>query len=149
MEELKALSLTQPWATLVQRRAKLLETRSWYTSYRGPLVIHAAKAFPRDCQELLRIPAFYQGCGCVPASALPRGMGLCLCLLKACVKTTELHKLKVMNFTPSADELNFGDFSDGRYAWLLEWQYDFVEPIPMKGALGLWPWIKEAHQAAY
>ena len=31
----KALSLTQPWATLVAMGAKRIETRSWATSYRG------------------------------------------------------------------------------------------------------------------
>lgn len=40
---MKALSLTQPWASLVAVGAKRIETRSWRTSYRGPLAIHAAK----------------------------------------------------------------------------------------------------------
>ena len=43
---MKALSLTQSWATLVTIGAKKLETRSWPTYYRGPLLIHAAKGFP-------------------------------------------------------------------------------------------------------
>src|SRR5205085_11846598 len=40
---LKALSLLQPWATLVIIGAKTIETRSWSTSYRGTLMIHASK----------------------------------------------------------------------------------------------------------
>ena len=43
---MKALSLTQPWATLVVIGAKRIETRFWHTSYVGPLLIHAAKAIP-------------------------------------------------------------------------------------------------------
>ena len=43
---MRALSLTQPWATLVVLGAKSFETRSWTTTYRGPLLIHAAKRFP-------------------------------------------------------------------------------------------------------
>jgi len=39
----KVLTLTQPWATLVAIGAKKCETRSWSTSYRGDLLIHAAK----------------------------------------------------------------------------------------------------------
>ena len=35
---MKALTLTQPWATLAAIREKRLETRGWRTSYRGPLV---------------------------------------------------------------------------------------------------------------
>lgn len=40
---MKALSLWQPWATLIAIGAKQYETRGWSTPYRGPLIIHAAK----------------------------------------------------------------------------------------------------------
>ena len=40
---MKALTLYQPWATLVAIGAKKIETRSWSTPYRGPLAIHAGK----------------------------------------------------------------------------------------------------------
>lgn len=39
----KILTLSQPYASLVALGAKRIETRSWRTSYRGPLAIHAAK----------------------------------------------------------------------------------------------------------
>lgn len=41
-----ALSLWQPWASLVALGAKTIETRSWSTKYRGPLLIHAARREP-------------------------------------------------------------------------------------------------------
>lgn len=40
---MKAITLYQPWATLIAIGAKTVETRSWSTTYRGPLAIHAAK----------------------------------------------------------------------------------------------------------
>jgi len=40
---MKAISLWEPWATAIAIGAKKIETRSWATSYRGPLAIHAAK----------------------------------------------------------------------------------------------------------
>jgi activating signal cointegrator 1 len=43
---MKALSLWQPWASLVALGVKTIETRSWSTSYRGPLAIHAAAVVP-------------------------------------------------------------------------------------------------------
>ena len=46
MGTMKAISLWQPWASAVARRAKFNETRHWATSYRGTLAIHAAKRFP-------------------------------------------------------------------------------------------------------
>src|SRR6266567_3747703 len=53
-----ALTLTQPFATLVAGGAKHLETRSWSTSYRGPLAIHAAKGFPADAEALCEVSPF-------------------------------------------------------------------------------------------
>ena len=38
---MKVLSLTEPCATLIKEKKKLVETRSWKTSYRGELYIHA------------------------------------------------------------------------------------------------------------
>lgn len=40
---LKAITLLQPWASLVAMGAKTIETRPYATQYRGPLAIHAAK----------------------------------------------------------------------------------------------------------
>ena len=37
-----AISLLQPWATLVVIGAKTIETRSWSTNYRGTILIHAS-----------------------------------------------------------------------------------------------------------
>ena len=44
---MKALTLHQPFASLVAIGAKRIETRSWSTSYRGPLAIHASAKGPR------------------------------------------------------------------------------------------------------
>lgn len=40
----KALSLKQPWASLVVAGVKTLETRMWATSHRGALVVCASRA---------------------------------------------------------------------------------------------------------
>lgn len=45
---MKALTLHQPWATLVAEGSKTIETRSWSTKYRGPLAIHAGKSTEWD-----------------------------------------------------------------------------------------------------
>lgn len=41
---MKALSLRQPWANMVAREKKTIETRTWSTKYRGTIAIHAAKS---------------------------------------------------------------------------------------------------------
>jgi ASCH domain len=40
---MKALSVRQPWAWLIIAGHKDVENRSWTTTYRGPLLIHAAR----------------------------------------------------------------------------------------------------------
>lgn len=36
---MKALTVRQPWATLLAIEAKAVETRSWKTDYRGPVLM--------------------------------------------------------------------------------------------------------------
>lgn len=43
---MKALTIRQPWASLIGLGVKTIETRSWTTRYRGPLAIHAGKRPP-------------------------------------------------------------------------------------------------------
>ena len=55
---MKALTLMQPWASLVAIGAKGIETRSWSTKYRGPLAIHASKRFGKEEIRLCITPPF-------------------------------------------------------------------------------------------
>jgi len=43
----KALSIQQPWADLIVRGLKDVENRTWATTYRGPLLIHAGRALQK------------------------------------------------------------------------------------------------------
>jgi hypothetical protein len=143
---MKALTLTQPWATLVAIGAKTIETRSWNTHYRGPVAIHAAKNFPhfakQECWEVeffqplnkagYRIFDFDTG-----ATDLPLGMVIATCELVAVnhiVPGVEI---------PLGGEWYFGDYTIGRYMWYLENVKRLPEPIPAKGALGLWEWTEK------
>ena len=45
---MKALSIRQPWAWLIVQGYKPVENRTWRTSYRGPLLIHAGKGFDKE-----------------------------------------------------------------------------------------------------
>ena len=46
---MKVLSLTEPYATLIKKGVKTIETRSWKTNDRGKLYIHASSTrIPRE-----------------------------------------------------------------------------------------------------
>lgn len=135
---MKALSLTQPWATLVAIGAKKIETRSWRTSYRGPLAIHAAKGFPARARDLYdtnsRIRYALQADHKVrvadSALVLPRGAIVATCCLLDCVPVEQIDLTYL--------ERSFGDYTPGRWGWLLADIKPLKTPIPAKGALGLW-----------
>ena len=45
---MKALSIRQPWATLIVHAGKDIENRNWSTKVRGPFLVHAAKGMTQD-----------------------------------------------------------------------------------------------------
>uniref|UniRef100_I2Q077 ASCH domain-containing protein n=1 Tax=Desulfovibrio sp. U5L TaxID=596152 RepID=I2Q077_9BACT len=48
MTTMPCLSIRQPWAWAILCAGKDVENRSWSTKYRGPILIHAGKAFRLD-----------------------------------------------------------------------------------------------------
>lgn len=50
---MKAISIKQPWASLIIEGIKDIENRSWYTHYRGRLYIHASKGYDRQGADLV------------------------------------------------------------------------------------------------
>lgn len=155
---MRAITLTQPWAQLVAVRAKQIETRSWRTDYRGPLAIHAGaglgpvggeRGLRRLCGEQ---PFFSALVDTVVHDAhtslvdkivqnLPRGAIVAVARLEMCLTTDPL---VYDGFTGAfGDRLTdqeraFGDYSPGRYGWLLADVRRLAQPVPCKGALSLW-----------
>jgi len=137
---IKALTLHQPWASLMAWGFKRWETRSWATGYRGPLAIHAAKTIPAYAQEAaLELPFFevFEKTGASLAT-LPLGRVLAVCRLVNCRQISSHQVPKDLEGDIGREE-PFGDFSIGRYAWITE-DVRIFEPIPARGAQGLWSW---------
>ena len=133
---MKVLSLTQPWSTLVVLGAKQFETRSWSTQYRGALLIHASKNFPKDCRELTFEAPFNAALQFKDWSTLPLGAIIGRVELVDCLPTEKITRLPYDEV--GLHEIEFGNFAPGRFAWKLENPTLFVKPIPAKGSLGLW-----------
>ena len=152
---MKALTLTQPWATLVAICAKRIETRSWRTSYRGALAIHAAKGFPKEARMFTLEPVCYNAIKARYGGrdesqrvrgfpAYPLGMVIATCKLVDCLPVEATGCLPgVFDDYPELDnsqERAFGDYSEGRWGWVLEGITPLPQPVPAKGALSLWNW---------
>jgi activating signal cointegrator 1 len=134
---MKALSLTQPWATAVAIGIKQWETRSWPTSARGDIAIHAAKGFPRWAKDFA---AAEHEEGRLPKD-LPLGAIVCIAELMECRRTEVVEK------EIGEIEQIYGDYAEGRFAFKLVNVRPLANPVPARGALGFWAVDWDLHRA--
>lgn len=128
---IKALSLWEPWATLIAVGAKRHETRHWATPHRGLLAIHASKTV-----DLIGAPAAlcYAAVGQDWWSRCSPGCVVAVAELRACRWAHEVAE------TATPADLAAGNFAYGRYAWALAKVRALAEPIPTLGRQGLFNW---------
>lgn len=165
---MKGLTLTQPWATLIALLEKLLETRSWATTYRGPLAIHAAQSLApvggvaglqhivwqepfrsvlqRRWLDIAVLPqvSSQQHIISDPSYVLPRGAIVAVCTLADCRPTTGSRpgsggpKYADWVHDLTDQERAFGNYAPERFGWFLADIRPLPRPIPCRGAQGLW-----------
>lgn len=144
---MKAITVIQPWATLLATGKKHIETRSWRTNYRGKILIHAGKSAKDFFSEIYADEEnylFFCNAGIRNYKdfyAMPRGMILGKANLVNCMRIDELTAALIKEQHP--DEYAFGDFMPGRYAWVMADPVLFEKPIPASGKQGLWNWEGE------
>ena len=136
---MRALTLHQPWASLVAQGHQQFETRSRRPPYRQigkPIAIHAGLT---EHRETRLDPIVQQLLG---PTLLPKGALLAVALLTAAYPTLPgtggLPHDQETAPRPPYDHL-FGNYSPGRWAWKLVDLHQLPEPIPYRGAMGLWP----------
>jgi activating signal cointegrator 1 len=143
---MKAITIHQPWATLIALGEKKFETRGWATKYRGPIAIHAAKKVDKEIclEEPFRSVLAEHG---YTADDLPTGAVVALCNLSDCLKVEHAHakeKAALLSssgrLTPiKGNEVEFGWYDSGRYAWEMV-DVKQINPVPAQGQQGLWNW---------
>lgn len=121
---MKVLSIKEPFASLIKDNKKRIETRSWKTKYRGPIYIHASitphKKDERINKLLKLVNPMY-------------GFIICKCNLVN-VRLIDEEFIKTL----SKDEIYYGNYEFGRYAWILEDVKILNNPIKAKGKLSIW-----------
>ena len=128
-----ALSIRQPWAWAILHAGKDVENRTWYTLFRGPVAIHAAKDMTaKEITEFSKFLGDLQLARSVASSvkgphygSLPRGGIVGVAEITGCVNR-------------SGSPWFFGP-----------WGFTIanarpVDFIPCKGALGFFEWQEEA-----
>ena len=131
---MKVLSLLQPWASLVVKGAKKIETRTWTTTHRGELAIHASlgkkAAYLATEQPFNKYIKNF--------SALPFGAIIGKVILVDVIRIDPFKNLDLLMKRIDEEEKAFDDFTEGRYAWILEQPVEFENAIRVKGSLGIW-----------
>lgn len=141
-----AITITQPYASLIAIGEKKYETRGWPAAYRGPLAIHASKGLGpiggvRGLRHACLREPFKSALAAggidldlVDVDVLPRGAVIAVATL------ADIVTVEALKGALSVQEREFGDYSAGRYAWRLTDVIKLDQPFPARGALGLWKW---------
>ena len=133
--DVKALSLWQPWASLIADGRKKIETRHWPPppSLLGQqIAIHAAKKVELSACEDFGYDA----------KKIPRGAIVCVVRLDSYERFQARKKKEMLDaaLMRGVMEGNYGDFSEGRYGWYMSLLIRFTEPISVNGHQGIWDW---------
>ena len=146
---MKAITLWQPWASLLAWGIIEYETRSWATQYRGPMAIHAAAREPKNIfNQMSGTITSILGAGNLPD--YPRGAIIATADLIACHEMQEdengnMGFWRNSNgrkefYAISAPQAALGDWQPGRYAWEFTNMRRLDKPIPAKGGQRIWNW---------
>lgn len=141
---MKAITIKQPWASLIAFGEKHFETRSWQAHHRGQLAIHAGKKVDKKACEEPWIKDKLAEHGITSWQQLPTGVVLATAELVACHKIGLGVGAVVATTGPVIQgfEYYFGDYTAGRWAWELANVQVLPEPVAAKGQLSLWEWNK-------
>lgn len=134
---MKAITIHQPYASFVIAGTKHYETRSRNTRIRGKVAIHAGAKEPY--QVLKNLPPDMRK----KVIDLQRELDLLEPPLGAIIGTVEIVdcvQVEALWDQLTSEEISIGDYSAGRFAYVLQNPVMFVDPIPARGAQGWWTW---------
>jgi hypothetical protein len=132
---------------------KKIETRGWYTPFRGTLAIHAAATVPAYAREDFELnPTALVAFGAPPLgirhgdelTKLPLGAVVGVCDLVACVTTNivwptdPITRKTYERPAKQSLEYAFGNYDPNRFMWITENMRVLSEPVPCKGHQRLW-----------
>ena len=150
VKKMKAITVLEPWASLIACGAKKIETRSWKTSYRGKIAIHAAKS--KKCIDMAGDEPFKSalkgnrgfmidtktGLVCCPGCVIAIA-DLVDCAQFAHTLIPKRNTILLKNQEVGKSEIEFGDCTPGRWGWILE-NVQRIKPVPVKGQQRIWNW---------
>lgn len=136
---MKALSVMQPWATLILEHGKLVENRTWRSGYLGPLVIvSSARMEPGWDQEHwddALCDAYPDHDDAIQAHGAIKVLGEQVRFPKCCPLALALGTVDVVGY--DRDRKTLWDAED-QWHWRLANPRKFKTPFHVRGRLGLY-----------
>jgi hypothetical protein len=126
---MKAITISQPYASLIASGEKWVENRTWAANYHGPLAIHAGKGQQYLSREQL--------------AEYPTGCIIAVAKLVECVQLREIGSGDLRRLPgKNAKRRVYGDIArhdhaEGPWCWVLD-EIQKIQPLPFRGAQGLW-----------
>lgn len=139
-----AISLWQPWASLIAAGAKPFETRGWIAPGRfigRRIAIHAAKHRVSLGLVTEMDAAVLPILGSRWWQRLPAGAIVCTALLAGCYRVTGTRGgAPVLEDGRAIRDDGFGDYEIGRWCWELKAVEPLTPAAAAKGHQGFWTW---------
>lgn len=128
---MKAITIKQPFASLIAEGMKDIENRTWPTKYRGRVLIHAAKS------------ADYDGLPSPYAALFLLGRFHNILTIEQKESIIQLSKIRssIVGSVEIVDCIQNHESiwaENGLWNWVLANPIKFLEPIPAKGKLSFW-----------
>lgn len=138
---MKALSIKQPWASLIIEGLKDIENRSWKTSFRGTVLVHATAKTAGIPSELLTNEQWDSLHYCIESPFWMFELMAGRYTNSAIIGTVDIVDCVVNHPSIWAEKTDYENFNEDPvyYNWVLSNPVKFDEPIlNVKGKLSLW-----------
>lgn len=129
---MRALTICQPYATLIVSGAKRVENRTWPTKYRGRIYVHAGKS--RDWLSIKDVDGVdYCAHTQRPVAELPFGAVIGIATLIDCLP---VEAIRAGDHDRQYPWIREHDHTKGPWCWVFAENPQALDPVPMRGAQG-------------
>ena len=133
---MKVITIKQPFATLIAKGLKRYEFRTWKTTYRGEIYIHAGKGIDKKAMKRYEKLGF----------TYPRGQIIAKAKIKDCLVIDDDRKQKLKEENEFIYDGIIKDKNWKGYGFLLE-DIEEIKPITINGKLSLWNYEGEENES--
>lgn len=135
---MKALTISEPFASMIAIGDKIVENRTWPTKFRGRFAIHAGKG--TQYIDKITLLNDYPDAGCVIALA---DLVECYAIEHIIDMASKSPGTRAGNSPYTWRDLAYHEHTEGPYCFVLANVDPLMWPDPAKGKQGFWEWERD------